>query len=89
MLTTIARFSFPFEAQIAKSKLEAMGIPAFVADEHTINMDWLYSNAMGGVRLQVLQEQADEAIALLKEDNSQAVEAEFANNTQLEIPPKN
>ncbi|OVZ14779.1 hypothetical protein CDO47_30295, partial [Pseudomonas aeruginosa] len=23
------------------------------ADEHTINMQWLYSNALGGVRLQV------------------------------------
>jgi hypothetical protein len=88
MLVTIARFSFPFEAQIAKSKLEAMGIPAFVADEHTINMDWLYSNAMGGVRLQVLQEQAAAAIELLKEDNSQAVEAEFATNAQSETPPK-
>lgn len=65
MLVTIARYSFPYEAQIAKSQLDASGIPAFIADEHTINMQWLYSDAMGGVRLQVLQEHAAEAQSIL------------------------
>lgn len=53
MLITIARFSFPYEAHIAKSRLASEGIPAYVVDEHTISMQWLYSNALGGVRLQV------------------------------------
>jgi hypothetical protein len=78
MLVTIARYSFPYEAHITKSKLEAMGVPAFIADEHTVNMQWLYSSAMGGVRLQVLQEQAAEAIELLKEDNSENLVMESA-----------
>ena len=53
MLITIARYSFPYEAHIARSRLAAEDIPAYVADEHTISMQWLYSNALGGVRLQV------------------------------------
>ncbi|MGJ3255801.1 MAG: DUF2007 domain-containing protein [Alcanivorax sp.] len=47
-MITVARFSMPDEAHIAKSRLESEGIPAFVADEHTVGMNWLYSNAMGG-----------------------------------------
>jgi len=66
MLVTIATFSFPHEAHLAKAQLDAFGIPSFIADEHTINMQWLFSNAMGGVRLQVPQEfavQAQEALS--------------------------
>lgn len=65
MLVTIASFSFPHEAHLAKAQLEAAGIPGFIADEHTINMQWLYSDAMGGVRLQVPEEFAAEAKELL------------------------
>lgn len=61
MLVTIATFSFPHEAHLAKAQLDAFGIPSFIADEHTINMQWLYSNAMGGVRLQVPAEFAAQA----------------------------
>ncbi len=67
MLVTIATFSFPHEAHLAKAKLDAFGIPSFIADEHTINMQWLYSNAMGGVRLQVPSELAAQAQEALNE----------------------
>ncbi len=76
MLTTIYRFSHPLEAQIARARLEAAGIPAFVADEHTINMQWLYSNALGGVRLQVPMVCREDAVALLATDESDALRAE-------------
>lgn len=74
MLITIARYSFPHEAHIAKAKLESVEIPAFIADEHTINMQWLYSNAMGGVRLQVPREYVAEAQSTLNEDFSESIE---------------
>lgn len=67
MLVTIATFSFPHEAHLAKATLDAAGIPSFIADEHTINMQWLYSNAMGGVRLQVPAEFAAQAHEVLNE----------------------
>ncbi len=67
MLVTVGRYSFPYEAHLHKGLLEAAYIPAFIADEHTINMDWLYSNALGGVRLQVPAGYAEQARAVLAE----------------------
>lgn len=81
MLVTIARYSHPFDAQVAKSRLEAQGLPAFIADEHMINMLWLYSQAMGGVRLQVPRSCAREALVALGEDDSQVVEREQGDST--------
>ncbi|CAH0538885.1 DUF2007 domain-containing protein [Vibrio marisflavi] len=72
-MITVARFSFPHEAYIAKASLEAAGIDSFVADEHTINMQWLYSNAMGGVRLLVREVDLDSAVELLNTDFSESV----------------
>ena len=68
MLVTIARFSFPYEAHIARGRLLSAGIPAWVADEHLVGMQWLYSQAVGGVRLQVSQMDVAEASAILQED---------------------
>ena len=73
----IASYSFPHEANIAKASLEAAGIPASIADEYTINMDWLYSNALGGVRLFVPKEYEKDAIALIEQDFSSIVDEEF------------
>ncbi|MBJ9957525.1 DUF2007 domain-containing protein [Acinetobacter courvalinii] len=70
-------YSFPYEAQIAKTQLEAAGIPARIENEHTINMDWLYSNALGGVRLLVPDRYLEQAQALLAQDFSQELEQEF------------
>lgn len=71
MLVTIARYSLPYEAHIAWSRLDSEGIPAFVADEHTINMQWLLSDALGGVRLQVAEADVEAALAILAEDREQ------------------
>ncbi|MBV0932635.1 putative signal transducing protein [Marinobacterium weihaiense] len=68
MLVTIARYTYPYEAQIARALLDSEGIRAFVADEQTINMQWLYSDALGGVRLQVAAEDVERACQLLAED---------------------
>ena len=76
MLTTIASYSFPYEAHIAKARLDSEGVPAFVADEQTINMQWLYSNAMGGVRLQVPDQFVAQARTILAQDYSDELEQE-------------
>lgn len=68
MLVTIARYTYPYEAQIARALLDSEGIDAFIADEQTINMQWLYSDALGGVRLQVAAEDAEWAVRVLNED---------------------
>ena len=76
MMITIATFSFPHEAHIARAKLESENIPAVVADEHTINMQWLFSNAMGGVRVQVPESFVAQAKQILATDFSDSVVAE-------------
>lgn len=81
----IAKFSLPLEAQIARASLESAGITAFVADEHTINMDWLYSNAMGGVRLIVRREDADAARRILEADFSMGVDESFLANEKNRV----
>lgn len=73
-LTTIASYSFPYEAQIAWAKLDSEGIPAFIADEHTINAQWLYSNALGGVRLRVPEAFVEEALSILGQNYAADVE---------------
>jgi hypothetical protein len=82
MLVTIATFSFPHEAYLAKAHLDSVGIPSFVADEYTINMYWLLSNAMGGVRLQVPPEFVTQAQEALNEP------AEVAPIPESEMPPE-
>lgn len=55
---TIARFQYSSEAQIIKGRLEAEGIQVFLSDNFTIDTDPLVSNAIGGVKLKVLSEDA-------------------------------
>ena len=81
-MITVATFSFPHEAHIAKLKLDAKGIPAFVADEHTINMQWLYSSAIGGVKLQVPAPFAEQATQALAEDFSDLFESDDADDRE-------
>ena len=49
----VASFSQPVEAHLARTKLESEGIPCVVGDEHLVRVDWLLSNAVGGVKVLV------------------------------------
>ena len=62
---TIATFRYPTEAYLQKARLEAEGIWAVVADDCMITMNWLYSNALGGVRLQVEEPDVQRALEIL------------------------
>lgn len=64
---TIATFSHPTEAYIPKTKLESEGIWAFVADADTVTANWLYSNAIGGVKLRVREKDVERAVAILNQ----------------------
>lgn len=61
------------EASIAKSVLESAGIESFLADENLVRLDWFYSNLVGGIKLFVRQEDAEEALKVL----GQAVPEKF------------
>ena len=40
-LVSVASWASPIEAHLARSRLEAAGIQAFVADEHIVAVHWL------------------------------------------------
>jgi hypothetical protein len=64
---TVGRFRDLSEALLAKGMLESAGIECFLADQDLVRMDWFYSNAIGGMRLQVKEEDADAAAELLEQ----------------------
>jgi hypothetical protein len=59
------------EAMVDRSKLESSGIECFLYDDNLIRLDWFVSNAIGGVKLVVSQNDAGEALKIL-DDVSQA-----------------
>ncbi len=64
-MVTIATFPKVEEAHLLRMRLEDAGVPAYIRDENTIQMDWLYCNALGGVRVDVCDEDLDAAKAVL------------------------
>ena len=66
-LVTIKTFTFPHEAYIVRGKLESEGIYTFLKDEMTVQVHNFYSNAVGGVKLQVPEEEVDRALSIIGE----------------------
>lgn len=67
-LVTIETFRDLAEALLAKGRLEAAEIDCSLADENMVRMDWFLANAVGGIKLQVPEEQAAEAFRVLFTD---------------------
>ncbi|ALP54337.1 hypothetical protein Tel_14940 [Candidatus Tenderia electrophaga] len=72
---TVASFDTSPEAHIAMGRLLAEGLDAHLADEHLVQTDWLYSIAVGGIKLQV-PPQAEQARRILARDDSDQIDAE-------------
>ena len=93
-LTTVAAFDEPGRANLARNVLEAAGIEAIIADSEIVAMDWLLSNAVGGIKVQVWEEDAERAAAVLEDEfgdeaghASDAIgEAELARQALAEPP---
>lgn len=62
---TVRAFRDLPEAQLAKTILDSANIACFLADENLVRMDWFYSNAIGGIKLWVNEEDLEAAKALL------------------------
>ena len=68
-LVTVARFADPVEAAMAKNCLEDAGFVSFLADAETVSVAWQWSNALGGIKLQVAEPDADKARTVLREQH--------------------
>jgi hypothetical protein len=64
--TTVAYFVLPHEAAVPCALLESEGIACFLRNESTIQSYNFYSNAIGGVQLQVKTEDAERALEILR-----------------------
>ena len=62
---TVALFTYPTDLSVAKSFLESHDIECFVQDELTIQVHNFYSNAIGGIKLQVKYQDFKKARNLL------------------------
>jgi hypothetical protein len=67
-MKTLTALSKPIEAQLLVARLEGSGIRAFIRDEYTITNDWFYSNALGGLRVEVADEDYAKACDVLKQE---------------------
>ena len=64
-LVTIASYGSPHEASIAKATLDAENIQAYLMGAEVANTLWYVGTALGGVKLQVAQRDADRATDVL------------------------
>lgn len=65
-LVILRRFRDMPDAILAWSILDSTGMESFLIDEFTIRMDWLWSNLLGGIKICVKPEDAEDAVQLLK-----------------------
>ena len=82
---TIATFNELTEAHIMKGRLEAEGILCFLGDEHIVGAQPFYAVAVGGVKLKVTAQDAEEALAIMAK--IQGGTSEYLYNDDLEMAP--
>ena len=69
-VVNVATFDTIIDANISMGRLRTEGIPCWLADEHIVQTDMLYSPAIGGIKLQVSEEWAEQAREILATDYS-------------------
>ena len=70
----LGSFEYVADVQVIKSKLESEGIPVFLRDENTLNMDPLISSAIGGVKLSVYSKDKERAQEIYNEIRPYAID---------------
>jgi hypothetical protein len=69
-LVTVATYDQSIDAHIALGRLAAEGIEAMLFDDQMVQLDWLYSIALGGIKLRVARSDAGAAQRVLETDYS-------------------
>ena len=87
-------FAHPMELAVLQTRLESEDIECRILDELIVQVNPFFSNAIGGVKLQVKESDIPRAIEILKvggyikDDNAQPSKnkMKFANATSMECP---
>jgi hypothetical protein len=61
----VARYLFLAEALLAQSRLDSADIETFLIDETVARLDWYWLSTLGGVRIMVRGDEADDAALIL------------------------
>jgi rubredoxin len=86
-LAVVERFRDLVPAQLALGALRSAGIDATLRDENMVRMHWLYSNALGGVRLVVPLSELDAAIEILNSPTPSTLDAGTGDLFQHPVCP--
>ena len=81
-------------AHIMLQRLEAEGIRGYLKDEHTVTIDPILSNAIGGIKLMIHQDQVERAMELINRFEQEYKEAVVcpqcnSNNVHYITQPNN
>lgn len=80
-------FTLPQDAYMAKAFLESEGIKTFLKDELTVQVYNFYSNAIGGVKLQVKERDFENGLVILKKGGY--IKSVSSDEIKVEIAPLN
>jgi hypothetical protein len=83
-LVTVATYRDLSEGIVARAALESADIPCLLKDENMIRMDWGYSNFLGGLRLQVPEQDVARATEILSTPRPASID--FAEQPHFEQP---
>lgn len=86
-MKVIARFPDVSTAEMARSMLEAQEIAAWIPDANLAGLDWRLGTAIGGVRLQVADEDVEAASELLALVADGVDDVPAADTTESEMCP--
>jgi hypothetical protein len=64
-LITVATFHSQTEFLLARARLESSGIECFARDENMLRIGGWHSHILGGIKLQVRESDAQDALAIL------------------------
>jgi len=78
---TVAQYPFRTAAEAARLSLDAEGIPAFLSDVETLDMDWLLGNALGWFKLQVPAADAERAAEILRRQGERRLARRWRQST--------
>lgn len=74
----VASYIKPHQAELAATKLRDSNIPVDILDDKTVSADPILGNAVGGVKLQVAEEDADRAQELLADERDGSLDDELS-----------
>lgn len=69
-IITFKSFYDPVLAHIIRGRLEANGVSCFISDENTLTAQPFYNQAIGGIKLNIFEEDLDKCREILAEDDS-------------------